>query len=259
MGYSYDYGYGYDYGSSGVDGIFGALAGAMVALWLIWIAIAVLTVIAMWKLFEKAGEPGWAALVPFYHFYVLFKISWGNGWFFLMPVGATILGSIFATLGSFGIVLNSLFSIFSFVIFVLTCVKLSKAFGKGGGWACGLIFLNTIFMCIMGLSKDIVYVGIPGKTAPNGAGYGQPGYQNPYSQGYQQPNGYQQQGYQAPNPQQGYQAAPPQQNAYQQPSAQNPEYYYQQPTASTGTKYCASCGAAVEPGIKFCQKCGKEQ
>lgn len=254
MGYSYDYGYGYDYGSSGVEGIFGALAGAMIAICIIGLAITVLTIIAMWKLYEKAGEPGWAAIVPFYNLYVFFKISWGNGWYSMMVIGAGFLAGIFNSAGSFGSVMASLLYIFSYVISIITCVKLAKAFGKGGGFACGLIFLNTIFICIMAFSKDIVYVGIPGQTAQNGGygqpGYQQPGYQNPYSQGYQQPNGYQQQG---------YQAAPPQQNTYQQPSAQNPEYYYQQTSAPTGTKYCAGCGTAVESGIKFCPKCGKEQ
>ena len=54
------------------------------------LAIAVLGIIAMWKIFEKAGEPGWAAIIPFYNLYVLFKITWGNGWKFLLlliPLG----------------------------------------------------------------------------------------------------------------------------------------------------------------------------
>ena len=234
MGYNYDYGYGYgyDYDYGTASGLMQMSAGSTI----ISLLIGALLIAAMWMLFQKAGEPGWAAIVPFYNLYVLFKITWGNGIMFLLM----------------------LIPIANFVIMIMTYVKLAKAFGKGGGWACGLIFLSFIFMPIMAFSKDIVYVGVPGKTAPYGAGYGQPGYQQP---GYQQP-GYQNpyaQGYQAANPQQGYQAAPPQQNAYQQPSTQTPEYYYQQPTASTGTKYCAGCGTAVESGIKFCPKCGKEQ
>jgi len=138
------------------------------------------------------------------------------------------------------------------VIWIITMVKLSKAYGKGGGWACGLIFLLPIFLCIMAFSKDIVYVGVAGKTADYGNGYGQQGYQNPYSQGYQQTD------YEAPNPQK---------SPYQQQSSQNDQYYYQQhpqqepqETASSGdVKYCPNCGSRLENNEKFCPKCGKAQ
>ena len=222
--YSYDYGYDYDM----YRGLYHMSAGSTIFSWL----IAALTIAALWLLFKKAGEEGWAAIVPFYNCYVLFKITWGSGWKFLLL----------------------LIPIANIVIMIITYVKLAKAFGKGGGWACGLIFLYPIFISIMAFSKDIVYVGVPGNPAQNGAGYGQPGYQqpgyqSPYSQGYQQPNGFQQQGYQAP----------PQQSAPSQPSAQNPDYYYQQTSAPASTKYCPGCGSPVEPGVKFCPKCGKEQ
>ena len=223
----YDYSYDYDM----ANGIMQMSAGSTI----FSLLLSALAIVALWFLFKKAGEPGWAAIVPFYNLYVLFKITWGNGIMFLLL----------------------LIPIANFVIMIVTYVKLAKAFGKGGGWACGLIFLGIIFLPIMAFSKDIVYVGVPGKTPNYGAGYGQPnyqqpGYQNPYSQGYQQP-GYQSQGYQQPT---GYQAAP-QQNGYQQPSAQNPDYYYQQTSALAGQKYCAGCGAPIEGDVKFCPKCGK--
>lgn len=41
----------------------------------VYLAVAVLGIVAMWKIFEKAGEPGWAAIIPFYNLYVLFKIT----------------------------------------------------------------------------------------------------------------------------------------------------------------------------------------
>lgn len=194
-----------------------------------WLIIAGLSIAALWILFEKAGEPGWAALIPFYNMYVLFKITWGNGVLFLLL----------------------LIPLANLVIMIMTWVKLAQAFGKGGGWACGLIFLNTVFLCIMAFSKDIVYIGVPGKTSSNGAGYGQPGYQNPYSQGYQQ------QGYQNPYQQSGHQNSN-QQNYYQQ-SSQNPQYYYQQTSSQNVPKYCPGCGTLLEHNEKFCPKCGRAQ
>ncbi len=194
--------------------------------------LSALLIVSLWFLFQKAKEPGWAAIVPFYNLYVLFKITWGNGWMFLLM----------------------LIPIANFVIMIITYVKLAKAFGKGGGFACGLIFLGIVFMPIMAFSKEIVYVGIPGKEGQYNPGYGQqgyqqpnyqqPGYQNPYSQGYQTP----QQPYQAP--QTPYQTPDPQQGTYTQPSAQNREYFYQQTAAPAGPKFCPGCGAAIEGSVK---------
>ena len=102
------------------------------------LALAVLGIVAMWKIFEKAGEPGWAAIIPFYNLYVLFKITWGNGWKFLFL----------------------LIPIANIVFAIITMVKLAKAFGKSGGFAVGLIFLSIIFYCILAFDKS-EYLGVP--------------------------------------------------------------------------------------------------
>ena len=102
------------------------------------LAIIVLGIVAMWKIFEKAGEPGWAAIIPFYNLYVLFKITWGNGWKFLLL----------------------LIPIANIVIAIITMVKLAKAFGKSGGFAVGLIFLSIIFYCILAFDQS-QYLGVP--------------------------------------------------------------------------------------------------
>ncbi len=105
------------------------------------LAVAALAIVAMWKIFEKAGEPGWAAIIPFYNIYVLFKITWGNGWNFLLL----------------------LIPIANIVILIITMVKLAKAFGKSGGFAVGLIFLSIIFYCILAFDQS-VYIGVPEKA-----------------------------------------------------------------------------------------------
>jgi hypothetical protein len=102
------------------------------------LAIAVLGIVAMWKIFEKAGEPGWAAIIPFYNLYVLFKITWGSGWKFLLL----------------------LIPIANIVFMIITMVKLAKAFGKSGGFAVGLIFLSIIFYCILAFDQS-QYQGVP--------------------------------------------------------------------------------------------------
>ena len=102
------------------------------------IALTVLVVIAEWKIFEKAGEPGWKCLIPLYNAYILFKITWGNGWKFLLL----------------------LIPIANVVIAIITQVKLAKAFGKGGGFAVGLVLLPVIFYPILGFG-DAQYIGVP--------------------------------------------------------------------------------------------------
>ena len=94
-------------------------------------------ILAMWKVFQKAGEPGWAAIVPIYNTYVLFKITWGSGWFFLLL----------------------LIPIVNIVILIITYVKMARVFGRSGGFAVGLIFLNLIFMLILAFG-DAQYIGI---------------------------------------------------------------------------------------------------
>lgn len=94
-------------------------------------AVFVLMLVAQWKINRKAGEYGWAAIVPFYGSYVLAKITWGNGWLFLL---------MFLPIG------NLIFSI-------MTNVKLARAFGKGGGFAVGLILLPVIFLPILGFGS----------------------------------------------------------------------------------------------------------
>jgi len=102
------------------------------------LAISVLAIVALWKIFVKAGEPGWAAIIPFYNLYVLFKITWGNGWKFLFL----------------------LIPFANIVFLIITMVKLAKAFGKSGGFAVGLIFLSVIFYCILAFDQS-QYLGVP--------------------------------------------------------------------------------------------------
>lgn len=114
------------------------LLAAMGSMWLIYLAVVVVMIVALWKVFDKAGEPGWAAIVPLYNTYVLFKITFGQGWMFLLlcvPIANVIFG-------------------------ILVYVKLAKAFGKSTGFAVGLIFLPFIFTLILGFGESS-YQGVP--------------------------------------------------------------------------------------------------
>lgn len=104
---------------------------------LVCMTLAVISIIGLWKLFKKTGLKGWEAIIPFYNVYTLCKLVWGNGWLFLL--GLIPFGGL----------------IFS----IVTYIKLAKAYGKGGGFAVGLIFLSPFFLLALGCSKSAYYQG----------------------------------------------------------------------------------------------------
>lgn len=115
-------------------------SGGMIVYMIIMLAVAVFSIVSMWKVFKKAGKEGWAALIPIYNLVVLFQISGIDPkkllWLFLPIIGQTIV----------------------FVYLIMAYMKLAKAFGKSSGFAAGLIFLNVIFMGILAFD-DSVYSG----------------------------------------------------------------------------------------------------
>ena len=104
-------------------------------------AAAALVLAAMWKLFTKAGEPGWKCLIPLYGSYILVKIADGNGWKFLLLL-VPVVNIVFAV--------------------ILAC-RLARSFGKGGGFAVGLLLLCVVFFPILGFG-GARYVGPRGKA-----------------------------------------------------------------------------------------------
>lgn len=105
---------------------------------LLGITIAIISVIALWKVYIKAGQPGWAVIIPFYNLYVLLKITGKPGWwlvFYFIPI-------------------------VNFVISLIVAVALAKAFNKSAVFG---IFLLGIFSfvgyLILGFGKS-TYVGI---------------------------------------------------------------------------------------------------
>lgn len=100
------------------------------------LAIMALIIIGMWKAFEKAGQPGWATLIPFYNIYIMFKIGGKPGswmWFIL-------LGPFF------------------FIWYIWGLNMVSKSFGKDEGFTVGLALLGIVFWPILGFG-DARYIG----------------------------------------------------------------------------------------------------
>ena len=139
-----------------LGGLFTALAGMVVVVAIIGIIFYVLLVVAMWKIFTKAGEAGWKSIIPIYNLYITYKIAKMKKWFWIELAVAVIIGVITGILGSngFATFLSFANTIFSFVMTVILYNRLSKSFGHGAGYTVGLVFLPTIFTLILGFSKD---------------------------------------------------------------------------------------------------------
>ena len=115
----------------------GAAAGGAVAMicscimFLIYIGVIVLIVAGMWKMFVKAGQPGWAAIVPIYNMVIWCKIVGRPEWWVLLLL-IPFVGLIFA---------------------IILAVDLAKSFGKDIGYALGIIFLGFIFIPMLGFGS----------------------------------------------------------------------------------------------------------
>jgi hypothetical protein len=212
-------------------------------------------IVALWRIYGKAGEHGWASLIPYYRSYVLYKVSGKKKlfWWYLvcsivcMVACVAFLGVLIAMivaafsrvpysvysysddeLAMYGMVLlasiliMAVSAIAMFIFRILQCIGLAKSFGLSGGYAAGLIFLPHIFYSIIAFSSNIGYHG-PGSyyaNAPYGFDpvTGQPIYNN-YNQQYGQ-QGYNQQ----PYGQSGYNNQPYGQQSYSQPNNNGPQY-----------------------------------
>lgn len=126
-------------------------------LFILWVFI----IWTMWMVFRKAGQPGWAAIVPFYNFYVLLKAVGRPGWWLALMFVPLVL----------------------VVIFIVVMVDLAKAFGKSGGFAVVLTLLPFVGWPILAFG-DARYVGPV--ADPRFQVYGQRGYP---PQGYPVPPG----------------------------------------------------------------------
>lgn len=93
------------------------------------IVMVLLYIVPMWLIFAKAGQPGWAAIVPIYNIYVMTQVARKPGWWV-----AIIL----------------LVPIANFVFLIMTYHGISVNFGKGAGFTIGLILLPIIFLPILG-------------------------------------------------------------------------------------------------------------
>ena len=121
----------------GPSSMLGALASMLIGYAVVGLLITAVMMVGLWKVFEKAGQPGWKAIIPLYNIWTLFEIVYGEGikcLFMLIPF-------------------------YNIYIMIKLYLDLAKAFDQEAGFAVGLILLSPIFLCILGFGKNYVFGG----------------------------------------------------------------------------------------------------
>ena len=98
------------------------------------IPIVIIAIVAMWRIFTKAGQPGWAVLIPFYNLYVLTQVAKRPGWWMLL-----YFASFIPVIGALGVLFVS----------IIDNLRLAKLFGKSAGFGVGMILLGIVFLPIL--------------------------------------------------------------------------------------------------------------
>jgi hypothetical protein len=112
-----------------------------------FLAYVAFVVLVYWKVFEKAGRPGWEFLIPIYNLVIMMKII-GKPWWWLLVMCVPIVNVVF-------------------IIWSLN--MLSKSFGKDEGFTVGLVLVNLIFLAILAFG-DAKYLGPYGDPVAFAAG-----------------------------------------------------------------------------------------
>ncbi|MCW2525919.1 MAG: signal peptidase [Pseudonocardiales bacterium] len=97
----------------------------------IYLAIYVLVVAGLWKVFEKAGHEGWKAIIPIYNVYIELKIVGRPGWWLVLFI----------------------IPIVNIVMLFIVSFDMAKSFGKSTGFGVGLALLSFIFIPILGFGS----------------------------------------------------------------------------------------------------------
>jgi len=106
---------------------------------MILLAGYVVVLIGMWKVFTKAGQPGWAVLIPVYNIIVLLRVA-GLPWYWVFAVFLPII---------------PILGVLAYMVLAVMCLhRISTRFGQGVGFTIGLTLLSPIFFLILGFGSS---------------------------------------------------------------------------------------------------------
>jgi hypothetical protein len=110
-------------------GLLGAGCGCVGTI--IYLAVILLIILGLWKMFTKAGKPGWAAIVPIYNMIVLCEIVGRPAWWVVLM----------------------LIPFVNVIAAIIILIDLAKAFGKTAGYGIGMVILPFIFIPMLGFGS----------------------------------------------------------------------------------------------------------
>jgi len=107
----------------------------MAGIIILYLGVLIFMIASMWKVFTKAGKPGWAAIVPIYNYIVMLEIAKKPIWWIVLM----------------------LIPFVNFIMIIILFIELAKAYGKSAGFGLGMFFLMPIFWPILAFG-DATYV-----------------------------------------------------------------------------------------------------
>jgi hypothetical protein len=99
---------------------------------LLFLAFILLVIVSMWRVYERAGEPGWAVLIPFYNMYVLTKVGGVSGWW----------------------VVAMFIPLINIIALFVVSIAVARRFDRGAGFGVGLALLPMIFYPILAWGEE---------------------------------------------------------------------------------------------------------
>lgn len=121
----------------------------------------VLQIVGNWKIFEKAGKPGWHSIIPFLNTYDEYDLCWNGGFGLLYMAALIVANSISQEMlqeSNMFMIIAGLAGAVGIVLQIVESNKLAKAFGKGIGYTIFLILLDRLARIVLGFS-DAQYIG----------------------------------------------------------------------------------------------------
>jgi len=109
----------------------GVLQGMGTGMSILIFIVAIVELVAMWKVFVKAGKPGWAVIIPIYNVIVFLQIAGKPAWWFILYLVPVV----------------------NLVIAIIATLAFAEKFGKGAGFGIGLLLLSFIFVPILGFGS----------------------------------------------------------------------------------------------------------
>lgn len=99
---------------------------------IVYLIFAVLMIVSLWKVFDRAGYPGWGAIVPIYNWYIMLEIAGKPIWWLLL----------------------FFVPIVNIVIVIIVSIGIAEHFGRSAGFGVGLALLPIIFYPILAFTED---------------------------------------------------------------------------------------------------------